>query len=519
MNKSENLTYHGLHLLKHCGSGAFGDVYYCEDIAGRRLAVKIISKQKLGDQWTQELRGVSNYRKITENVPELLQIYHVGEDEESFFYTMEAADSTEEHNYHPDTLAHRLKDGALPQDKIFSILSEIFAGIKIIHAAGFTHRDIKPDNILFVKGVPKLGDIGLMSSTTATLTQIAGTLDFLPPELREDGSEISDRDSRQKNDLYAFGKVIYCTITGENPHNWPAVPSSLPLSLPLKFFLRLSFQLCDKDQNRRLNSIDALEKELSEIERKLLYGETLRDKIRYSAKMFLNHFFGNLCHLWKWGKKHWISLLVAILCCAGGIYYLRPEPPKPPFDITQQKSKKYTNDAIGVSMDIPFQWDIISKETISKRLDEEKKESGAATDLEKKRLEFFSELLKHGADFICCDYTGNFPDNITIQVVPVPGSAFLESSEDELRLHMRQLYQGELGFNTEVYEIKKITMAGRPCIFLDLSHEPEKTRINNYMFALEDQCFAIALTAKKSTFAERREQFESVLSTLKISEK
>lgn len=60
-------TFHGLCLLVHCGGGAYGDVYYCQDISGRRLAVKIVSKHKLGEQWERELRGVSNYRKITEN--------------------------------------------------------------------------------------------------------------------------------------------------------------------------------------------------------------------------------------------------------------------------------------------------------------------------------------------------------------------------------------------------------------------------------------------------------------------
>ena len=46
------------------------------------MAVKIISKAKIGDSWSRELKGVINYRKITENSPELLQIFHVEEDKE-----------------------------------------------------------------------------------------------------------------------------------------------------------------------------------------------------------------------------------------------------------------------------------------------------------------------------------------------------------------------------------------------------------------------------------------------------
>ncbi len=60
------------------------------------MAVKIVSKAKIGDSWSRELKGVINYRKITENSPELLQIFRVEEDEEQFFYTLEAADSVSE---------------------------------------------------------------------------------------------------------------------------------------------------------------------------------------------------------------------------------------------------------------------------------------------------------------------------------------------------------------------------------------------------------------------------------------
>ena len=122
--------FHGLKLLAHCGGGAFGDVYYCEDISGKKMAVKIISKKKLGDSWERELRGVCNYRKITENAPGLLQIFHVEEDDDTFFYTMEAADSVSDSEYIPDTLAYRLRSGAIPQDELYNILSGVFNGIK-----------------------------------------------------------------------------------------------------------------------------------------------------------------------------------------------------------------------------------------------------------------------------------------------------------------------------------------------------------------------------------------------------
>ncbi len=126
--RGENTVFYGIRLLKRCGSGAYGDVYYGEDASRRRIAVKIIDKVRLGDTWKRELKGVVNYRKITDDFPELLKIFYVGEDEESFFYTMEAADSRETATYHPDTLEERLRGGAFPPEELLSVVTANFSG-------------------------------------------------------------------------------------------------------------------------------------------------------------------------------------------------------------------------------------------------------------------------------------------------------------------------------------------------------------------------------------------------------
>ena len=276
--------FHGLTLLSHCGGGAYGEVWYCQDISGKKLALKIISKKKLGNQWKKELKGVQNYRKITENQLGLLQIFHVGEDDETFYYTMEPADNVGTDSYVPDTLALRLQNGPLSPEEYPAIFDEIFKGIKAIHTEGFSHCDIKPDNILFVKGKPKLADIGLMSAVSVTVTHLAGTIGFMPPEISNGAAEY-DRKSRQRSDLYAFGKVIYCTITGRSPEWFPsAQPKKI---LAEKLYYRLSLNLSNNDPSCRLTDIGVLSEELSEIRRKLEYGETWWDIFTYHRKNFL----------------------------------------------------------------------------------------------------------------------------------------------------------------------------------------------------------------------------------------
>lgn len=516
MNKetTDRKVFHGLELLHYCGGGAYGDVYYCRDISGRNMAVKIISKQKLESGWQRELKGVINYREITENSPELLQIFHVEEDADSFFYTMEAADSASDSEYIPDTLAGRLRHGPLPQTSVFDILFRIFTGIRTIHNAGFAHRDIKPDNIIFVKGVPKLGDIGLLSSLNSTFTQIAGTMDFLPPELRiSDGSDSSDRLSRKRNDLYAFGKVIYCAVTGLDPHSWPTVPKELPLSLPLKFFLRLSFQLCDKDPNRRLDSIEDLQKEFAEIERKLAFGETLRDKISWLLKTFHAKLRGVWFQFLKFIRKYWIPVFCFSLLTAGTVWYFWPEPP---FDIAREKTRIYRNNSVGFTMTVPKQWEFKLNDEIQREIaDIDAEKVKKLPPIKRRRAETYIKQLKFGADFIICDFDPNGQDVILIQSFP--------DSHGDIKKIMNnwsdaRIWAQAMGFPTEVYDRRRTEINGIPCVFVDLSYKPQ-TRVNNYILLLPDQCLLIGFIAKKSTFKKRKEEFEQVIRTIKFDRK
>lgn len=521
---TQTAEFHGLKLLAHCGCGAYGDVFYCEDISGRRMAVKIVSKAKIGDSWSRELKGVINYRKITENSPELLQIFHVEEDEEHFFYTMEAADSVSGQEYRPDTLASRLNRGPLPQDEVFGVLSAIFAGTKVIHDAGFAHRDIKPDNILFVKGVPKLGDIGLISSLSTAATSLAGTIEFLPPEVRtSEGLDSPDRKSTQKNDLYAFGKVIYCAVTGQEPQAWPTIPKELPLTLPFKLFLRLSLRLCDKDPTRRINSIGELEKELSEIKRKLETGETLRDKAAYQLKRFLLDLRSAGVHSCSFLRRHWLLSVIVLALAAGAAWFAysevravlaRQKVMPQTVDLSKQEMQQYTNIELGLTMTVPAQWDIVSKETVARLIRERRDNNTALTEDERKRIDLYLSVYESGVDTIYMDYETRPQDKITF-TEKSKYRALFEMSVDEIKLQSRAAIKQSLNYDVEIYDAQKTTFQGFPCVYLDYSLSPD-FRINGYVIDVNGRLISISLGCSKDRYAMRREQFAQVLQTIKF---
>ena len=507
--------FHGMKVLASCGRGGFGEVCYCEEVSGRRVAVKIVSKNTLGGEWQRELQGVRNYSRITDDVPELLKIFHVEEDEECFWYTMEPADSADSDKYVPDTLAGRLAAGPLPNEELFSVLSGIFRGVRAIHEAGFAHRDIKPENVIFVKGKPKLADIGLFSSLSTTVTQLAGSLEFIPPEARSgEALDSSDRVGRRRNDLYAFGKVVYCAVTGNDPRKFPNIPPEVSLSpLPVKLFMRLALRLCEKDPAFRTDSVSETAEELGAIGRALVVGEDFRDRCRFTLKELRRRTRGVLWHSGRWLLKYgWILLICIGAAVIGARLVYKP---KPPVDITKVTHKTVTNKTIGFSMLIPFEWEVLTTKTferLKKRLLADPQTHKHMTAEQLKTV--FANAAKNKV-LIYCDFDPKTSDNLTIQKLSTPGDLFYAIPIDELRAGIKMLYEDRLKLKTEIYEAKKIMFAGRKAIFMDLTFLPG-TRALDYRICFEDRTVELVLIAKTSTFEQRRREFEAALKTLKF---
>ena len=95
--------------------------------------------------------------------------------------------------------------------------------IKKLHEKGVAHRDIKPDNIIYLNGEPYLSDFGLIwEANSKNLTEIderLGPYKIMPPEL--ESREILGFDNYLPEDLYLysdvylFGKVLWMALRGD----------------------------------------------------------------------------------------------------------------------------------------------------------------------------------------------------------------------------------------------------------------------------------------------------------------
>ena len=210
-------------LLQKCGSGSYGEVWLAEDAIGTRVALKIIANR--GSYSERELAGLRNYKEC--NHPNLLKIRYVEITDDRICYTMDAADDLNrgEGEYLPDTLANRLqRSGRLDGKEIALMLDGLLAGLEELHRRKLVHRDIKPDNILWVNGRATLADAGLIAPDGKG--SLVGTPGFLSPKLMAGRGSADASD-----DFYALGKVIYCALTGLPVREYPGLPEDMTISV------------------------------------------------------------------------------------------------------------------------------------------------------------------------------------------------------------------------------------------------------------------------------------------------
>lgn len=193
-------------------------------------AVKVVRREDFEYERTfeREFQGIQHYEQVSQDHPGLVDVLHVGRDRENgfYYYVMELADDENgapRNEIDPETYRAKTLSSELRNRPERSVADVVRLGIPLagalghLHQAGLTHRDVKPSNIIFVKGVPKLADVGLVARDGQRT--YVGTEGYVPPE--GPGTSAAD--------LYSLAMVLYELHTNKDRLDFPELPTNLEI--------------------------------------------------------------------------------------------------------------------------------------------------------------------------------------------------------------------------------------------------------------------------------------------------
>jgi eukaryotic-like serine/threonine-protein kinase len=208
-------------LVKLLGVGAVGSVFEVEhEKLGRRAALKLLAPE-LGRRPAARARFFEEALAVNSiHSRHIVEVTDVVETEERQGLVMELLEG--------ESLGTAMAAGRLPPERFLPILADVCVGLAAAHAAGFVHRDLKPDNIfLCARGdggdFVKLLDFGLATTFGARaasdvrtsgvrrLRAFVGTPDYVSPE------QASGETVDHATDIYAVGVILYELVTGRVP--------------------------------------------------------------------------------------------------------------------------------------------------------------------------------------------------------------------------------------------------------------------------------------------------------------
>jgi serine/threonine-protein kinase len=213
-------------ILKTLGRGAFGFTYEAIDQSdGARVAIKELSAK--GARRAHDSQGLPCTigqlapdvlrRKFCEEGELLARIQHpsiVGLvdrfEERGRLYMVQ------EH-LGKHSLDHALRRlGPLPEPQALAVFLHVAAGLETLHALGFLHRDVKPDNIMLTPaGQAVLIDFGLTEGFSPDYTGVrTGIASCGYAPIEQHGT---DGECGPPSDVYALAATLFHMLTGKRP--------------------------------------------------------------------------------------------------------------------------------------------------------------------------------------------------------------------------------------------------------------------------------------------------------------
>ena len=205
-------------VLSFIGRGGMSGVYKVEDLeTGNYYALKLLHEHLWQDPDAVKRFKLEGQAMSRLSHPNLISLIDFGiSEEQQPFLILDLLEGK--------TLTDAIKrNNGLPLRMTLHVLEQLSSGLAEAHRQGVLHRDIKPDNIMFVSegdgyhlklvdfGVAKIIAEDVQSVHLTKTGEVFGSPLYMSPEQCM-GEKISER-----TDIYLLGLVAYATVTGRPP--------------------------------------------------------------------------------------------------------------------------------------------------------------------------------------------------------------------------------------------------------------------------------------------------------------
>ncbi|MEU4693852.1 serine/threonine-protein kinase [Actinoplanes sp. NPDC023714] len=250
-------------LLRRLGQGGMGTVYLAESPEGRRVAVKVIRPEYAHEEhYRARFRSeVSRARQVPPFCT--AEVLDADPDHETPYLVVEYVDG-------PSLGEVVAGSGPLTGGSLHGVAVGVATALAAIHGAGVIHRDLKPRNVLFALGTPKVIDFGIARPLEPTsfhtrAEEVVGTLAYMAPERLDPET---DRLLTPAADVFAWGAVVTYAGTGRTPFGGdsPGVTAARILTQPPRigdlppYLAELVVAALEKDPARRPTAPELLDR-------------------------------------------------------------------------------------------------------------------------------------------------------------------------------------------------------------------------------------------------------------------
>ena len=285
-------------IIKRLGKGGMGEVLLAEDTRqhNRKVALKILPPELTKEEsrlrrFKQEARAI-----LALNHPNILTIFEIGEADSTLFIATEFIEG--------DTLRQCLWRNPVKLDEALGIAIQVAMALEAAHAAGFVHRDVKPENIMlrqdrfvrdrFVKvldfGLAKLTERESPASDPEAVTMqithtspgaVVGTSGYMSPEQAQ-GEPVDPR-----SDIFSLGVLLYEMVAGHPPFGGPTEshvrvsvidhdPAPLTSQAPEapRHLERIVSKALAKDRNKRYQTVTDFKLDLEQLREELQFSDS-----------------------------------------------------------------------------------------------------------------------------------------------------------------------------------------------------------------------------------------------------